>query len=69
VLHLKDLHRKSIGERLIASDGKILEKRKGLHGGRALFAGTEKSCRLNDQIIAYWYSMSRIILSTLDGAG
>ena len=68
-MHLKDLYRKSIGEKVIASDEKILEQRKGLRGGRALIAGTEKSCRLNDHIIAYWYSMSRIILSTLDGVG
>jgi len=69
VLHLKDLRGRSMGKRVIFWDEKILEELEGLPSGRALLAGAEKSCRLNDHIIAYWYSMSRIILSALDGVG
>ncbi len=58
-----------VGERVTLWDGEILEELEGPRGGRAWFAGTEESCRINETIIAYWYRLSMITLSGLDCFG
>ena len=65
MLQLKDLREWIVGEKVTAWDGRILKKLEGLPGGRAWLEGGEESCRPNERIIAYWYSMSMITLSVL----
>ena len=36
---------------------------------RGRMVRTEESCRLNETILAYWYSLSIVILSGLDAVG
>jgi hypothetical protein len=69
VLQVKDLRKRSVGEKVIAWDEKILVELEGPLGGRALFAGHEGSCLIHGIIITYWYSMSRVILTGLDIEG
>ena len=44
MLQLKDLLRRSVGEKVTGWDGKILEELEGLPGGRALEGGTKEVC-------------------------
>ena len=46
MLQLKDLWGRSVGEKVVAWDGKILKELEGLPGGRAWFAGTLHSTRV-----------------------
>jgi len=68
-LPLKDLRGRSVGEKVTGWGLKILKELEGPPGGRAWFAGhTERSCRLNDAIITYRYSMSMITYG-IEGKG
>jgi hypothetical protein len=48
---------------------KILKELEGPRGGGAWFAGHERIVPTYKTIIAYWYSMSMIILSGLNAVG
>ena len=47
MLQLKDLWRRSVGEKVTIWDEKILEELEGLPGGRALEGGTREVCPFN----------------------
>ena len=60
MLQLKDLRKRSVGEKVTGGGPTILKESEGLRGRRAWFGGTEEPCRINRTIITYWLRMSRI---------
>lgn len=60
MLILKKLWARLVYKKITGVDLNVLRELEGPHGGRTWFAGTERSCRLNNTIIANGYSMSMI---------